>query len=187
LNARILTRKIMEPVRREELALGKDIEAGMQEMEALSDLAMIAWVSKKERMKAKQESKQFVAEEKRWGAVRRINNGLRREFKRCQSGPSVKDAVKMMKMEVGIEVLAKVKAQAERKKAQVEAKARLRRNAERRRMMVGPIIFGIRIEMGWEEEQEKAPEEKKAKFKARPKPEKMRKPKTKAQKNKKKN
>jgi len=148
-------------------ALRRDIKAGVEEMEALSDIAMAAWMRKKEKMKARQSSKLEVAEQRKWGVGQKGNSGIRvKESKRGKCGPSVKDAVKMLNMEVEVEMLAT-------KKAQAEVKTKARRKVKRRKLVLGHMIAGIKEDI---DEDDTTFKKAKVKTKSRPKFQKRGKP-----------
>ena len=108
----------------------------MREMEILSDLAMITWVKKKEKIKAKQARKLVVAD--RGGWEQNNSSGGRqnsRESKRDQGGLKVKDAMALAKMEVEMEKLSAEQARA-------EAQARRRAKKEKRGLGKMTIVIG---------------------------------------------
>jgi hypothetical protein len=131
----------------------RNFETESQEMELLSEMAVIAWVRRKEKMKARQAEKLVKAEERKV-AGGRMADSWRRESKRVGGGVRVKDAVAMVKMEAEVERLAV-------REAEAEAKAR-KRNKRKIRRKAWTIIMVNTFEEGLERAGRKAKTKSKA-------------------------
>ena len=117
------------------------IEAAMREMETLNDLAMIAWVKKKEKMKRKQARKSIVVDiddESEGGGKDKSGNG-RKCSKRDLGDVKVGDAVAIVRMEVEVEKLAMKEADAE---------ARARRKLRKKQKKGLGLVSGKEPEVG---------------------------------------
>jgi hypothetical protein len=104
----------------------------MREMEILSDLAMVAWLRKKENAKAKQASRQAMTEDGKRNGREKADSKEKRMSKRDQGDLRVKDAVAIVRMEVEVEILAA---------KQAEAEAEARRKANKKKRGLDPVAI----------------------------------------------